>query len=139
MEEQKVKDCIANLRKLGELMSPLFGQFYVRGSSLETALEELVYNFDNCLFKVGDKVKLNTTPVIDNYTNWGWLAHKHFLIEGSTAIIESRGIHNGKFRYGVSFDNESYIDFNTKEKVFITLDKKRIFTIPESWLTKSEL
>lgn len=139
MEEQKIKDCLKNLINLAEAISPLLGECSVRGSSVQMALEELVCNFDNCLFKVGDKVKLNTTPIIDNYTNWGWLAHKHFLIEGSTAIIESRGIHNGKFRYGVSFDNESYIDFNTKEKVFITLDKKRIFTIPESWLTKSEL
>lgn len=138
MEEQKIKDCIINLRKLAEVMSPLFGQFYARGSSLETALEELVYSFDNCLFKVGDKVKLSTTPVIDNYTNWGWIAHKHFLVEGSIATIHSRGIHKGKFRYGVIFDDESYIHYDTKQTIFVGLDKRSIFTIPEDWLTKIE-
>jgi hypothetical protein len=139
MEEQKIKDCIKDLRKFKDAIDPLFGSIPIGGSSIQTALEELLYNFNNCLFKVDDKVKLTITPTIDNYTNWGWLAHKHFLIEGAKAKIHSRGIHLGKFRYGIIFDDESYIDYNTKEPVFITLDKRSIFTIPEDWLTKVEL
>ena len=139
MEEQKVKDCIANLRKFKDTMPPLFGSISIGGSTLETALEELLYNFDNCQFKVGEKVKLSMTPVIDNYNSWGWLAHKHFLIEGATATVHSRGIHLGQLRYGVLFDNESYIEYNTKQPIVVSPDKRAIFTMPENWFTKIEL
>jgi len=136
MEEKKIKDCIANIKSFKVMMSSLFGQ--ISGySDIESALEELTYNFDNCLFQVGDRVKLCTTPVIDKYTHWGWLAHKHFMIEGAKATVQSRGIHKGKFRYGVTFDEESYIHYETKQTTLVSLDKKSIFVVPESWIIRA--
>jgi len=87
-------------------------------------------------FKVGDLVRLNKTPEITEEKSWGWLGAKHFLIKGALARVETRQFYDGKFVYGLSFDEESYISPITG-KVTPVKDNG-IYSFGESWLESAE-
>lgn len=61
-------------------------------------------------FKVGDRVEIAETPVINEKECWGWLSSKHFLIEGAKATISEISYYNNDFGYLVIFDDESWKD-----------------------------
>jgi hypothetical protein len=88
--------------------------------------------WQKCNFIVGDKVKLNKTPVINTEESWGWLGSKHFLIKGAMATVRTREFYNGHFVFGLHFDHESWIDGNGKARP--VKDTKSLFMFSETWL-----
>jgi hypothetical protein len=66
--------------------------------------------------KVGDKVVL----VKDVECKGMWKHSQHFLKTGSTAVISSLGIQDGKMYANLVFDNESFIDYAGKEQLITT-------------------
>jgi hypothetical protein len=66
-------------------------------------------------FKVGDRVALSHTPQIDKDS--GWNHCRQFLIKGATGTVrESECDSKGVLHFSVEFDNESYIDEQTKQE-----------------------
>src|ERR1035437_6588033 len=63
-------------------------------------------------FKIGDRVEIAHTPVIDKETAWGWLSGKHFLVEGAKGTIILIDYYNDSFGYSVIFNDESWKDSN---------------------------
>jgi hypothetical protein len=53
---------------------------------------------------------LKTTPDINPETSWGWMGAKHFLVEGAVATVVDRQFYKGMFRFGLKFDDESWIN-----------------------------
>lgn len=93
--------------------------------------ERIMEYFDGCMaaskFKVGDRVEL--VEDVDTSDAPGWNNSKHFLIKGAKATVDEVDYYNGKYRYSVVFDDETWI--NTKgEKV--PTEKKHYFTMSES-------
>ena len=115
-------------KKLSEAMS-LFGSgpldFYLR--ELIAAHDLLIKRF--APFKSGDRVRLITPPDFDKTTG---LQHcKHFLVHGAEGTVKSVECGEGGFRFGVVFDNESWIDtqgFVGKKGAYVAIDDKHAFS-----------
>lgn len=61
----------------------------------------------------GDRVVLAIPPRITPQKSWGWMGHKHYLIEGAIGTVREidwSGGTDGHFRCAVEFDGESWID-----------------------------
>jgi len=86
-------------------------------------------------FKVGDLVQLVKDPEITSENSWGWLGAKHFLIKGAKARINERQFYDGKFIFGLSFEDESWID---SEGIVRQVHKKAIYLFGESWLESAD-
>lgn len=82
----------------------------------ENEIKETLQRFKTFLetksqFKIGDKVELNYTPVINEKEAWGWLSDRHFLIKGAQATVVEVSYHDNEFGYLLQFDNDnSWID-----------------------------
>ena len=61
-------------------------------------------------FRVGDRVRLTETPEISEKVSWGWLGGKHFLVKGALATVQTVDVCKDKFRAGLIFDDDSWID-----------------------------
>ena len=91
-------------------------------------------------FKKDDWVRLTRTPRIDAEHSWGWGSAKHFLVEGALARITSVNFHLGKFRYTLSFAEESYNkEWNkSKEPDYILTPHKHTFCFSEGDIILAE-
>ena len=88
-----------------ELQSLLSQEF---GYKLTTVLNSYHGLFERfCPYKIGDRVQLTKDPEI--LYGSGWYGYKHFLIKGAIATVESQDFRDGKFRFGLIFDDESWI------------------------------
>lgn len=128
LTEQKLRDQIEAYKQLLTALGALQNTAISSGEflwSLQTALTI----FDRCPFKVGDRVQLTKTPVINEAESWGWMGFKHFLVEGALATVQARSFYKGKFRFDLCFDDESIIDSYTKEVV--KSNKKGVFVFYE--------
>lgn len=76
----------------------------------KTYLRDANSIWNRCPYKIGDRVMLTKTPVINEHQAWGWLGAKHFLIKGALATVAGREFYNGNFCFGLHFDDESWID-----------------------------
>ena len=74
-------------------------------------------------FKVGEKVKLTTTPIINDSICPGWLCYKHILVKGSEARIEAVDYYKGNFRYSLSFNGADGV-FSFYEKDLAPIQKQ---------------
>ena len=137
MKESKIKDLLISLSELDAVNIKLHG--YCTGySDLRAVLEHSLTVFNLAKFKEGDRVKLTVTPEINDKTRWGWMGHKHYLVEGAIATVKEREFYNGQFTYSVTFDDESYLHYRTKEKIMTPPEERGIFMISESWLSYYE-
>jgi len=68
-----------------------------------------------CPFKVGARVRLRETPVISVEKCHGWLGAKHFLVAGALGTVHEVKFYDGLFVIGVVFDDETWMDPNTRE------------------------
>ena len=84
-----------------------------------------------CPFAIGDRVKLMFTPNIDKENSPGWHGSRHFLVEGSTAIVVSRDADRLRFTFGLKFDDDSWIDNHTGEKTPRALSERGVYTFRE--------
>lgn len=85
-------------------------------------------------YKVGDRVALTKTPVINEHEAWGWLGAKHFLVKGAIATVVDRQFYDGHFLFGLHFDDESWMDHNGQKHL---KDKPSMYMFWETQLTPS--
>lgn len=131
MNEQSVK----NIRNLFEALKSTLG---VNVNEHLYTLEQINYIWDLSPFKVGDRVVLTKTPEISETVSWGWLSAKHFLVQGATGGVVERSFRNGKFCFGIHFDDESWISSLTKEINPIHPDKRAQYWFSQDSLSKSD-
>ena len=134
MNKAKVQEQIKNFKKFIDITNELFGRSVNGYNETLSILEESEYIFELSKFKENQIIKLNKTPIIDEKNSWGWMSHKHFLIEGATGVIKDVRIHKGKFQYGIQFDNDSHLDYFSKDVVLN--DKKGTFYFAESYISE---
>ncbi len=84
-----------------------------------------------CPYKVGDLVSLVKTPEITEKKSWGWLGAKHFLKEGAIGRINEISFHDGLFFFYVTFENETWIDYEGVERPVSRLAN---YSFSEHWL-----
>lgn len=73
--------------------------------AIEKLEEYRVALFSYAKFKVGDLVKLNYTPVINEKEAWGWIGYKDYLVKDAVGVVEDVDYYKGRFRYGLIFKN----------------------------------
>lgn len=127
MKEKDIKDIIEGVKTLENLSQGNLSHWrYV--------LENANSIWQRCPFKVGDRVMLTKTPDINPQTSWGWMGAKHFLVQGAKATVEEREFYNGQFRFGLFFDDESWIDHRG---ILRPVDRKGLYCFGESWLASA--
>ena len=70
--------------------------------------EELLASYDLlmsrfCPYKVGERVILRMTPIIENTHSPGWLPYKSFLVKGALGVICSAECGRDGFIFSVEF------------------------------------
>jgi len=86
-------------------------------------------------FQVGDLVMLNKTPEITVEKSWGWMGSRHYLIKGALARVHERSFYDGRFVFGLLFEDESYKDYNGKIN---PVKEKHVYSFGESWLSSAD-
>jgi hypothetical protein len=100
------------------------GMRRLSGGPLDYYLKQLVKARELLLtrfapFKVGDRIILWHTPIIEPES--GWYCSRHFLVAGSLGTVkESDCDGEGRLRFYVEFDNETWIDYDGKEQPVIS-------------------
>jgi hypothetical protein len=137
MDEDKAKKVLIRFKDLQKISSEVLGNGgeYNGYNDIETILNQFLGVFKLSKYQVGQSCILNHTPPINHHTNWGWLSAKHFMISGAQCTIISRHFINGKFKYGVNFTEESYLD---AKKNPVPILNKSAYLIPEEWMDDGE-
>jgi hypothetical protein len=91
--------------------------------------------WQKCPYQIGQAVQLNKTPEITGEKSWGWLHASHFLIKGAIAHIKTRKFYDGRFVFGLNFQDESWIDFEGK---IHTRPDKSLYMFGENWIEPFE-
>lgn len=89
-------------------------------------------------FKVGDRVKLALTPEISAKKNSGWGGSKHFLVKGhpgTVVHVSGPGIGKEVGGYFVDFDDQTYLHFQTGEKIPC---RHGLYGVHETWIVAEE-
>ena len=92
--------------KVKDLQSLLCRDFGYKLETVLTTHAQLFHRF--CPYKIGDRVQL--TRSFEKQHGHGWNASAHFLIEGAIATVINCDFRDGLFVFGLSFDDESWID-----------------------------
>lgn len=136
MDQAKTKEilrAIGEIRdaynKLDRILSSGPASYYFKG--IEDCIDGL---FSYAKFKEGDIVEL--VRDIDCSDKPGWGGCEHFLKAGSRASIDEVNFIDRSFRYGVQFENESWID---QDKVIRPVKQKHQFWMRESNLRLTEV
>ncbi|MBK8810782.1 MAG: hypothetical protein IPN69_08645 [Acidobacteria bacterium] len=104
IDYQNVKKAAKMLRESMHMLGRGPLEFYLL--ELVAAHDLLMERFSP--FKVGDRVRLTKTP--DYSQAPGWSHCSHFLIVGSEGTIQTASCGSRGFKFGVIFDDESWID-----------------------------
>jgi hypothetical protein len=115
------------------------GMKLLDGGPLEYYMSKLTGCYDLLIdrfapFKVGDTVELIQTPVISETEAWGWMAGKHFLVEGARGVVREVDVDGQGFRALVAFDDDSWIEHNTKIVHAIPPKDRGLYSFKERWL-----
>lgn len=110
------KDIEKLTNQLETLKSFINADFYNDLNRLKNIVSSL---YDASPFKVGDIVKLNKDIEINETTRWGWRGREHFLVKGARAEVKSIDWNytTNNYAYLLEFEDETYIHFQTKEKI----------------------
>jgi hypothetical protein len=100
----------------------------------KTYLKDANTIWQKCPYKMGDRVALTKTPIINKNEGWGWLGSKHFLVQGAIATIVERDFHDGHFIFGLHFDDETWIDNNGNKQ---PVDRHAMYMFWETYLTSA--
>ena len=129
-----------NIRRAAELMEQAH-TLLARGplayylTEMAAAHDLLMSRFSP--LKVGDRVTLAKVP--DYETAPGWQHCAHFLVVGATGVVKAAECGSRGFRFGVEFDDDSWIDNTGHERakgtvVFREPDNRMLFYFGEEWL-----
>ena len=133
---------VDNILKAAEYISK--GTSLLSAGPLSFYLTELVAAHDLLMerfapFHVGDRVRLKKAPDFDSAP--GWLHYSHFLVPGTMATVGTAECGSRGFRFGVAFDDESWVDERGLKGVvgaFIPIENKHEFSFGEDWLEPVE-
>lgn len=87
-----------------------------------------------CPYKIGDRVQLKET--LDIPKDSGWYDCRHFLVKGAIATVKDSGYRDDLFVFGLIFDEESWVRYDTQEVVPSKDDQKHLFYLPENWIER---
>jgi hypothetical protein len=108
------------------------------GFKLNEVLSSYASMFDRfCPYKVGDRVQLKES--LDIPKGHGWYHCRHFLIKGAIATVKECGYRDGLFSFGLIFDDESDIHYQTGEIIPTGESERHLFTLPEDRIEKLDL
>lgn len=129
MDIENVKQAATHMQKAMQLLS---------SGPLDYYLTEMAGAHDFmmarcCPYKIGDRVELAVTPNINERDSWGWMASKHFLIEGSPGVVMITECGSNGFKFAVVFDNETWIDREGNKQ---PVDRKHSYYFGEKSLRK---
>jgi hypothetical protein len=88
--------------------------------------------FSFAKFKVGDKVRMAKTYPVNEKDSWGWMHARHLLRQDQPATVVACDYYDGTFRYGITFDEKTYMDRDGK--VHPTDDDGGQYWLSEKWL-----
>ena len=88
-----------------------------------------------CPYKVGDRVQLKES--LDIPEGHGWHHCRHFLIKGAIATVKDCGYRDDMFVFGLTFDDESWVRYDTQEVVPSKDDQKHLFYLSENWIERT--
>jgi hypothetical protein len=115
------------------------GMAILDGGPLEYYLERLSRCYDFLLtlapLQPGTRVMLTETPVITERESSGWYGSKHFLVQGALATVRAVHADHDGFSYDVEFDEDSWIDHDTKEIHYREAAERGLFHFRPKWLT----
>jgi hypothetical protein len=133
---------MADTKKYCEDMRQIFEKInelgdFIKHGEIEFKLTEIISChaslFDRfCPYKEGDLVQLTKAPEIFENKAYGWWGAKHFLISGAKAVVVSRGYKENMFTFGLTFENETWI--NTSDGSLNPVDQPCIYTFSEDFL-----
>jgi hypothetical protein len=124
MKDTDIQKIIDGLEKIGSI----FGCSLIEWRHILQSANSL---WSKCPYQIGQAVQLNKTPEITQEKSWGWMGSKHFLIKGAVAHIKTREFYDGRFVFGLNFQDESWIDFEGK---IHPKTEESIYCFGESWL-----
>lgn len=75
----------------------------------------------------GSRVELAKTPEINAKDSYGWMGSKHFLVEGSVAIVREVDADARGFSYQLEFEDESWIDPTTNAVNAIPPERRHVY------------
>lgn len=105
------------------------------GHELDRLREYAEGLYARSLFKNGDRVALSATPEISDTVAWGWRGAKHFLVKDAKGNVVNVDFYKGEFRYGIVFDDETWID--PTDKTLKKHDKPSIYILCEGNLRRA--
>lgn len=124
------EDLVTLIQKIDDLKVTMNrGEHYHKFESVINSYGSIFNRF--CPYVIGDRVRLIKAPVINDRVAPGWMGCEHFLIEGALGKITDTGYDEGKFVFGVEFDDDSYIHFQTGEVVPTSPNKRYSFRFSE--------
>jgi hypothetical protein len=85
-------------------------------------------------FKIGDRVELIKTPIINEKEGWGWLSFKHMLVKGAVGTVKESEFYSKKFRFCIEFDEDTW--HNTVLNIYEKREPKGLFNFSEDFLVK---
>ena len=101
------------------------------GFMLNEVLESYASLFNRfCPYKVGDRVQLKES--LDIPEGHGWHYCRHFLVKGAIATVKKCGYRDDVFTFGLIFDDESHIHYQTGEIIPAKEDQKHLFYLSEN-------
>jgi hypothetical protein len=83
-------------------------------------------------FKVGDRVRLLRAP--DFNKSPGWRGCEHFLVAGANGEVRTAECGSDGFRFGVVFDEESWVNCHDQSVHPIGEGNRHQFSFGEGWL-----
>jgi hypothetical protein len=118
------------------------GMEALNSGPLEFYLNELVSAHNLLMerfapFKIGDRVRLTRTPEITNDVCFGWIGHKHFLVEGSVGTVRDAGCGSRGFWFLVALDEQSWIHYQTGQLNVVPENERGLFEFGEHDLAPS--
>ena len=134
-ERREMKDHIDTLREGMEKVKDGFSM--MNGGPMTFTLDCLLAAYNTLVneyaaFKVGQCVELRAVPKAALVLESGWWHCQHFLVPGNEGTIRHVSCDSdGRLRYDVIFDRETWIDRDGKEQPVIS---KHVFSLFEKEL-----
>ena len=113
MNKEKLDEMVVAMNELSAAFDNFKG--VMSGGPASFYFDCMKEYYEGCIkaakFKIGDRVELKETV-----TN-GWEGRNHFMTEGAKATIMDVDYYEGKYRYDIMFDKETWLkDWGTGSK-----------------------
>ena len=131
MDKKKIEDITKGLEGVRDAMDNLNG--ILSGGPASYYYERLLEYYKGCMkaakFREGERVELKEDCVT-------WDHYKHFMTKGALATVKTVDYYKGKYRYEITFDNESWIDMHGAK---CEPEKKHWFMFEQKYLKRNKV